>query len=161
MDSMSTEFAAVIHYQFPHGKKPTISIDHLVQNQLAILGIYVGELATSQDFSGGIIQNNADFDIGSINLIPVDMSRGKAVLAFVSVPFAPLFLPGILMGQAFCFQIHVYSVMRDADLVLLSDHPFKHSRPEPVAGVRRPDNLCLSLDIRLLGTTKVLAKNRL
>jgi hypothetical protein len=39
MDSVSTEFAAVIHYQFPHGKKLTISIDHLIQDQFAIRGI--------------------------------------------------------------------------------------------------------------------------
>ena len=27
MDSVSAKFAAMIHYQFPHGKKPPISID--------------------------------------------------------------------------------------------------------------------------------------
>src|SRR5512135_1237745 len=74
MYSMGAEFAAVIHYQFSHGKKPPISIDHLFQDQFAVLSVYIGELATSKDLSGCIIKNNADFDVGSIHFIPIDMS---------------------------------------------------------------------------------------
>jgi hypothetical protein len=82
------------------------------------------------------------------------------VLALVSVPFAPLLLSMILPGQPFCLQIHVYAVMRDADLVQLSDRALKHLRPEPVASVCRHDDLCFMLVIWLPGTSKVLVKNR-
>jgi hypothetical protein len=50
--------------------------------------------------------------------------------------------------------------MRYVDPVQLSNHPFKHSRPEPVARMRCSDDLCLLLDIVLRGTAKFQAENR-
>jgi hypothetical protein len=74
VDSVGAKFAAVIHYQFSHRKKPPLSLDHLSQDLFAILRINIRELPVSKYFPGCIIQNNADLDVGSIHFIPVDMS---------------------------------------------------------------------------------------
>ena len=39
LDFVSTELSAMIHNQFPQGMKPPVSIDRLIQDLLAILGI--------------------------------------------------------------------------------------------------------------------------
>ncbi len=161
MDSMSTKLAAMIHYQFPHRMKPPVSIDDLIQNQFAVLSVDTRELATSKDLPGCIIQNNADLDIRSVHFIPIDMSCGQAMLSFIPIPFTSPFLPRLFMGQAFFLKIHVYAVMRDANLVLLSDHSFKHSRSEFIARVCLSNDLSLAFNIGLLGTPNLLAENRL
>jgi hypothetical protein len=86
----------------------------LIQDLFAILSVDAGELATNKNFSGCVIQNNADLDISSIRLVPINMSCGQAMLSFMPNPFASPFLPRLFMGQAFFLKIYVYAVMRDA-----------------------------------------------
>ncbi len=89
------------------------------------------------------------------------MSCGKAMLAFISVPFATLLLSQLFMSQTYSFQIHVNAIMGDADFVLLPDHVLKHSSPESVAFVRFFDDLCFMHNIWLSGSADVLIKNQL
>src|SRR5512135_3455416 len=83
------------------------------------------------------------------------------MLAFISVPFAPLLLPRLIMSQTCFFEIHVYPVMRDAGLVLLSYHLLKHSRSESVSAIGFLDDLSLLFDVRLSGSPNVPSENRL
>ena len=59
-----------------------------------------------------------------------------------------------------CVHIGSHAV-GDADLVLLPDHPLKHSPPEPIAPMRISDDLRLPFNVGLPGTPDVPAENRL
>jgi hypothetical protein len=92
--------------------------------------------------------------------MPIDMSCGQAMLALVPNPLASLLFLRIFMSQSRCFEIHVNTVMGDADLKHLSYRDLQHPSPKSTKPISLANDLCLALVKGLPGSAHVLADCR-
>jgi hypothetical protein len=65
----------MIHYQLQLWTEPQITFNHLIDYKLAVLGIDIKELPTSQHHPGCVIQDHAELDSGPTSFMPVDMDE--------------------------------------------------------------------------------------
>ena len=133
-----------------------MTIDHLIHNPFAVLGIDVREFGSGKTFLDALSRTMQTLTSDPSTSYQL-MCPAERMLALISIPLAPLLLLRIFMGQAQCFQVHMNAVVRDADLIQLSDHL---SRPEPIARMHSLGDFCFPPDIGLPGTVKILTKSR-
>jgi hypothetical protein len=80
IDPVSTKLAAMIHYQFSHGMKSSVSIDDLIQNQFAVLSVDARELATSKDLSESrVFELHQYIDIAFFRLLSSNKGAEEAM----------------------------------------------------------------------------------
>src|SRR5512137_508828 len=135
VNSVGSKLAPMIHYQLPQWTEPPIPFNYLIDYKLAVLSIDLKELPSGQNHPGCVVQDHADLDTGSIPFMPVDMACGKAMLSLIANPLPALLLLFIILGRSLMLQVHVYAIMRYADLILLPDDHLQHPRTEAIAGM--------------------------
>ena len=111
VNSVGSKLAPMIHYQLVQWTEPPITFNHLIDYKLAVLGIDLKELPTSQHHPGCVIQDHADLDTGPIPFMPVDMARGKAMLSLIANPLPAFLLIFIFLGRSLSFQVHMYAIV--------------------------------------------------
>jgi hypothetical protein len=65
------------------------------------------------------------------------------MLSLVSDPLTPLLLARFFAGQVSSEEVHMDTVMGDANLIDLPDDHFKHPGPKFISPIGFSDNICL------------------